>query len=314
MIEIVFTESAEGSLKLAQSFGKGPYQGGCIGVLIHHKDGSKPTEEEIQEAQRRAEEKARAEWEQAVPLGGKSRDVFAFPMGLSVGNIREPLNLETRMDTMKMLWCDADPGTENRIREQFVNVLSGLEQVKSRIAAGEPIRIWYSTNPDELCGLYWLMDQLRDLPQCEIYGVKLPDWDETGDTIRTHTGWGDIGPGEFHRYLHLAQPISDAARKHFFANRWKQLQQENASLRACLNGKLLSVSEDIYDCYIRAEIARQPESFWEARVIGEVLGRHQLGIGDGWIHHRIEAMVRSGELQIVQPDPSGGYRRTLKKA
>ena len=41
--------------------------------------------------------------------------------------------------------------------------------------------------------------------------------------------------------------------------KWNQLQNENAPLRAMLNGKLQSVSEDIYDSFILREIAEQPE-------------------------------------------------------
>ena len=49
MLEIVFTDSACGSLKAAQSFGKGKYRGGCIGIFISRGDGTKPTQEEINE-------------------------------------------------------------------------------------------------------------------------------------------------------------------------------------------------------------------------------------------------------------------------
>ena len=52
--------------------------------------------------------------------------------------------------------------------------------------------------------------------------------------------------------------------------KWNQLQNENAPLRAMLNGKLQSVSEDIYDSFILREIAEQPEQFKMAIVIGKV--------------------------------------------
>lgn len=50
MIEIVFGESACGSLKMAQHYGRGKYQEGCIGIFISHADGSKPTTEEVETA------------------------------------------------------------------------------------------------------------------------------------------------------------------------------------------------------------------------------------------------------------------------
>ncbi|MGL6199141.1 MAG: hypothetical protein ACRC3H_09450 [Lachnospiraceae bacterium] len=59
MIDVVFNDSACGSLKMAQYFGQGEYQSGAISVVISSPDGSEPTEEEIQSAQQEAEENDR---------------------------------------------------------------------------------------------------------------------------------------------------------------------------------------------------------------------------------------------------------------
>lgn len=315
MIDIAFTESAHGSLTVAQSFGKGKYNGGCIGVLLHHEDGSQPTQKEIEEAQRRAEEQHRKEWEEALPLGGKASDVFGFPMGLSIGDIREPLNFQSRLDAMKIIHCPWDDFTAERIAEQYARIKEDFKIVFNRIASGEDARIWYSNCPDELCGLYWLMDALRDLPEGHgtLCILKMPEYEEQAESIRSFCSWGEVTPGSFGKYLNFAKPVSDLLRIHYFSNNWKQLQQENAPLRAVLNGKLISVSDDIYDVFIRDEICRQPETFWEAMVIGNVLGRYQLGIGDGIIHERIQQMVLRGELEDMSNEPDTGYRRHLKK-
>ena len=87
MIEIVFGDSAAGSLKQAQHFGKGKYHSGAIGVILSGSDGCKPTKEEIEQAKRRAEERARREWEQAAPMGGTPADVFPISLALSIGYI-----------------------------------------------------------------------------------------------------------------------------------------------------------------------------------------------------------------------------------
>ena len=85
--------------------------------------------------------------------------------------------------------------------------------------------------------------------------------------------------------------------------KWNQLQNENSPLRAMLNGKLQSVSEDIYDSFILREIAEQPEQFKMAIVIGNVLGKYQLGISDVWISNRIDKMLEDGVLEIIQDAP-----------
>ncbi|MGN0403626.1 MAG: hypothetical protein ACI4F1_00240 [Bariatricus sp.] len=87
MIEIVFGESAEGSLKVAQSYGRGKYPGGAVSVFLCHKDGREASEEELEAAKREYMERDRAAWEKAAPLGGTAADVFGFDLMLSVGDI-----------------------------------------------------------------------------------------------------------------------------------------------------------------------------------------------------------------------------------
>ena len=53
----------------------------------------------------------------------------------------------------------------------------------------------------------------------------------------------------------------------------------------------------------------------EARAIGMILGKCQLGIGDAWIAHRIEQFVKEGLFEVLTPPDSDGptYSRTLRK-
>ena len=56
MLEIVFSESACGALKLAQRYGEGKYRGGAIGVIARNEDGSEPSQEELDKLRREAED------------------------------------------------------------------------------------------------------------------------------------------------------------------------------------------------------------------------------------------------------------------
>ena len=80
MIEIVFGDSACGSLKVAQSYGKEGDHGAVVSVILRHEDGTEPTAEEVHEAQFRAEKEARLTWGDTIPLGGKSSDIYCFEM------------------------------------------------------------------------------------------------------------------------------------------------------------------------------------------------------------------------------------------
>ena len=69
--------------------------------------------------------------------------------------------------------------------------------------------------------------------------------------------------------------------------------------------------ENFYDSFLLRELERLPEEFLEASLVGNVLGRYQLGVGDGWLALRIEAFCRQGLLEVVQDGP--GIRRRLRQ-
>ena len=317
MIEVVFGESACGSLRVAQNYGKGKYRGGAVSVFIQDSD-RKASTEEIRAAQLRAEAQAREAWENAIPMNGQQKDIYCFSLALSIGDISDGGIGERRREVLRHL-LSIDPSVD--LREQvdtnLQNTAAALSDLIERYVAGEAIRIWYSHNPDELCGMYWLMSQLRPFNlQTPIYLVKLPLW-EYGkeDTVISRTGWGEIAPGEWGKYIASQEEVQPAFLS-ACSMKWKQLQEANSPLRVTLNGHLQSVSEDIYDSFILREIDAQPVEFKMAVVIGSVLGKYQLGIGDVWIAFRIEKLINDGLLEVVQEAPEGEirYRRILRKA
>lgn len=316
MIEIAFTESAGGGLKLAQRFGKGKYHSGCIGVILHHEDGSEPTQDEIAQAQQKAEQQHQKAWENAIPLGGCAGDVYCFSLGLSFGDIQDPMCVEDRLEALKALYGFWDGQIEQDLRERLTQIKDDLNELRDRICAGEDIRIWYSHIPDELCGFYWLMDELRQLPEKHgrIYAIRQPEYEEKEDSIVSYSGWGEVELGHFGAFTHLAEPVSDRMRR-LCGGIWQEIQRENSTIRACINGRLKSAPEDLYDPFIRMELENMPEEFKEAVLVGNVLGRHNPGISDGYIHLRIDRMVRLGELipltQAREGEP--GYWRMLRK-
>lgn len=313
MLEIVFSDNACGSLKYAQHIGTGAYPGDCIAsaITVLHSDGSAPTEEELQQE---LEKNERAVWEKAVPMGGNPADVYGFALCLSVGDISTEGFFRKRQATLDQILSTFSNDTQAASLLQEAQ--EALQEVLSRSIDGEPIRIWYSNQPDEACGLCWFMAQLESLrqPYGDVVLIPLPPTEQRGNTVVRHTSWSEIAPEDWISYLPLEQPASPAFCK-ACAQKWHALQRENAPLRAVINGQLLSVSETLYDSFIVQEIAQQGDTFQEAEVIGRVLGRYSLGISDMWIAQRIEQMIASGMLEpVTQPgkeDPV--YHRLLKK-
>lgn len=83
-------------------------------------------------------------------------------------------------------------------------------------------------------------------------------------------------------------------------------------MRALVNGKLISVPEDFYDHIIIKNIPDR--EFVMAHLIGTILGKYQLGVGDGWYALRIEMMIADNQLEIVaDKDASHPYGKILRK-
>lgn len=241
MIEIVFGDSACGSLKQAQHYyGIGKFSS-SVGMFVSCADGSKPSEEDILAARKEYEEKERIEWERATPMGGNPTDVYGFDYHLSVGDISEDVPGEKRRQVLERYYSifpdvDGEPSFTDEMMRRGATV---LEEVCTRISHGESVRIWYSNQPDEICGMYWFITQISqfELLDGQVVLVQHPDWEIRGDgVVITQSGWGGVSPGEWHRYIDLQQ----VASKPFFiycALQWRRLQQENCPLRAVLNGR-----------------------------------------------------------------------------
>ncbi len=316
MIEVVFNESAGGSLKCAQHFGKGRYRGVSALFLIH-ADGSEATTEELAQAKKEYEAKERVAWEQAEPLGGTANDVFCFGLCFSVGEITEELPGKQRQEALEKIWVTIDASEREHLAEPIMRAKESLENVHKRASEGEPIRVWCSNQPDEMCGMMWFMSQLirmgTTMDQLQL--VRLPELEEINDKkIQHRSSWGELDREDWHRFVRYQQPVSKNIAK-WYALEWRRLQDENALLRAVINGRVYSVPEEFYDPFILREIEAQKGEFLEARLIGDMIGKYQLGIGDGWIHARIEKMIQDGKVAVASKGSKKNmlYRRMLVK-
>lgn len=318
MIEIVFSESAGGSLKMAQRFGEGRYQNGAMGIFISHEDGREPTVDELEEAKRELTEKAQSDWEKATPMGGNSSDIYVLGLMLSIGDISENPPGVRRRQTLEHLF-NSYPNDEGDLaaREILGRAAEDLSFIHDRGIAGEPLRIWYSNQPDDMCGLYWLMSLFKqwNIREEQIALVELPAWKEGADGhCNRRISWAEVEPQEWRQYLAF-QKAAPSGFMEGCADHWEALQAEDRPLRAVLNGQLVSVSDKLYDEFIHREIEAAEECFREAVIIGRVLGKYQLGISDGWIAQRIEVMIAKGLLEVVTQAGKDMpvYHRTLKK-
>ncbi len=98
------------------------------------------------------------------------------------------------------------------------------------------------------------------------------------------------------------------------ASKWRQ-REENAVLRAVINGRLFSVPEDFYDYFIRSEIENQNDEFQEGQLIGRILGKYQAWYQRWLAGDAYRKMIENGKLQIITNAPSDcpAYHRVIRK-
>lgn len=191
-----------------------------------------------------------------------------------------------------------------------------LSELKLRVEHGESLRLWYSRNsPEEYCGFCWLMAQLQEIETAEIYAVSLPEYFELPDhCTMTCSDWGEVEPELWKPFLEQ-KILLPVGQRVYAAMRWQELEEENAPLRAIVNGSLVSVPADFYDHFILTELKKENTEFMEARLIAHVISFYQLGIGDTILHQRMDAFIEKGLLEIISPAEEGkpAVRRILRK-
>ena len=106
--------------------------------------------------------------------------------------------------------------------------------------------------------------------------------------MEIYQGWGEVSPEEFGAFLPLEQPLTPIVLR-MLSDRWHHLQEENAPLRAVVNGRVRSVDADFYDDCLRRALPMGRKKV--ARLIGEILGREQPGVGDTLLANRLRVLL-----------------------
>lgn len=295
MIEVMFGESEGGGMKVAKNYKKPDIDNMAISWI-----GQKPSREKLEKMF------------EGQAVGGNSSQVVCIPFLLDMGDINVPVDSEYRKNLIKDMYTINgfnDMDVIKSLEEAWEKYLSEIEKLKRYAALGEDIRLWYSDAPYSVCGFYFVCNLLKEY-DCRIFAVKLPHHVQLSDNeVQSYTTWGEVAAGKFYKFLPLAKELSSCEIRSYASN-WTELKDEKSSLRAVVNGKVIGVPEDFYDHIIQKEI---PEGeFIMARLIGKILGKYPLGIGDWWYAKRINLMIEQGRLLVVQKH-NETYSQTLKK-
>ncbi|MCM1268452.1 MAG: DUF1835 domain-containing protein [Bacteroidales bacterium] len=292
MIEVLFGESEAASMKAAKNT-----------VITMKADG--PTAVWTV-GKKKLPEKENCGW-----IEGTAEEVICLGFLLDVGDIRESADSDYRRHMIYSMYAQKQwkKGGEmdTELMQPGDHYCAEMERLEAYLADGAAIRVWYSEAPYSICGFYHLCTGLQKY-QNEISVVKLPEYKIRSDhSTVSYKNWGEVAAEEFAGFLTYEKKLSGEEIR-MYAMLWNVLQEDNSPLRAVINGKLIGVPEDFYDFLIWKKITRKPIK--EARLIGNILGENQLGVGDWWYVKRIDYFIQIGKINIVE-DSKNKYARTI---
>ncbi len=243
---------------------------------------------------------------------GKMRgDVICLPLMLDIGDISKPVLSAERRDLIFGMLYQEQFGADNEMKSELQKLGGAysreLLRLKEHLKNNESLRIWYDETPYSICGMMWLCSKLLSY-KGKIYTVKLSRLYIDGDTAVEYSGWGELDPDRlaemqiFHN--RMLRPEIRVNAMH-----WEHLKQENAPLRAVVNGSVIGVPEDFYDFLIWKYLGIEP--IREAVLISKILVKNRLGVGDWWYAYRIDKFIQQGNIEIVE-NSDKKYERLIR--
>lgn len=291
MIEVLFGESEAGSMKAAKNKFVTGTVNGPVSVWVAGK--------------KTPPRKSFAGWVEGTP-----DEVICLGFMMDIGNIKEPIDSPYRKELIGSMYAqnqwEQDEETIQELKNAGDAYINELYRLKRFLDSGESVRIWYSDAPYSRCGLYSLCQILKDYEN-KISAVKLPEYIVRDTNIVSYQSWNEVSAEEFAGFLPHERSLSEQ-EVCMYNTLWGILAEENSPLRAIVNNRLLSVPEDFYDFLIWERLTSAPLK--EARLIGDILGQSQLGVGDWWYARRIEHYIRQGKIRVVE-DSKSTYARTI---
>lgn len=233
-----------------------------------------------------------------------------YRTNLDVGYIREPEESDYRkLASWRLAYIYVDAPDEE-ILEEWCKNYEGWEILCRAIEKERPLRIWYSENPRELCGFWYLCSLLQNYP-ADVYAVRAPEriHNEKDDSYRFVFSTGDIDPDSAGRLAETAVKLSPKEIR-MYAKEWSRLKQENALLRTVTAGRVVSADESFYDDAIWKHVSEEPKK--EAKIFEEVMIATPW-IQQGWITLRIQKMIDKGRIVIAEDNENPAGRLLCRK-
>lgn len=237
--------------------------------------------------------------------------VVCIPFLLDIGDINEAVESEYRKNLIIDLYTSngrVERSIAKELEEVWSMYLNEIERLRAYALQGESIRFWYCNAPYSICGFYYACNLLKEY-DCKISIIRLPENKVLNDNMMFLSNWGEVEPEKYETYLPLEKELSKSEIKEY-SLLWDELKRDNSPLRAFVNGTVIGVPENFYDHIIKKEIP--DNEFRMVYLIGNILGKYPLGVGDWWYAKRIFHMIELGELKIIKQHKKT-YCQVLKR-
>lgn len=243
------------------------------------------------------------------PLFNDTKELVFIGPHLDIGDISKDLGNSERQQSLNALLNNR--WTRNDLEKLVVNQRKEMDQLLRATKVGETIRIWKSNAAFSASAFAYVCYHLNDVEaDIQVVSLKKP-WHAGDDTMISYSHWGELASEEFD-FVQADEEKLSRIEKESQADRWKALKEENSSLRAVVNGQLISVPEDFYDHLLLKHLPE--EEFLLGDLIAEVLGAYPLGVSDFWYLYRIQKMIRDQGLEVVgSKNLKDVYQQRLQK-
>ncbi len=227
-----------------------------------------------------------------------------------IADIYETEGYQSRRDWWKKL-LENSPYVEQM---DIVDDKLTVHQLKQNLDAdfNEQAWIWMAPNQHDVCGYYWLINQLKEY-ESRVYILSLnnlPFISEKGNIfypIDLH----EIPPKEFIKAKKLARPVT-ISEFELDSDEWKKLCSENGMVRILEGGKkIISKESSYYDDDILAALTKEPQKL--NKVFQTLFGKMKVHTGDVFLVWRMKELMNDGSIEL-QGDWNTGWKDiALKK-
>ncbi len=225
-----------------------------------------------------------------------------------IADIYETEGYQARRDWWKKL-LEGSPYTEQ------INIVDDkltVHQLKEKLNdENEQAWIWMAPNQHDVCGYYWLINQLKEY-EGRIFILSLNNLPFINDKggIFYPVDLFEIPPKEFLKAKKLARPVT-ISEFELDGDEWKKLCSENGMVRILEGGKkILSKEASFYDDKIIAAVSKEPQKL--NKIFQTLFGKMKVHTGDVFLAWRMKELVSEGRIELIGDWNNGWKELSLK--